>query len=167
MKAFNDYKIQYASLKLGTHVYGFKVENKFFEEFDCLDYIAASFNVEVALVKQSVMMLLEFSFDGAITVPCDRCLDDVEIPVVGVEKLIVKFGNEVYNETDDILILPENENEINVAKYIYEFIQLNIPQKKAHQQGACNQEVIEKLESTDNKNESEIDPRWSDLNKLK
>jgi uncharacterized metal-binding protein YceD (DUF177 family) len=167
LKAFSDYKIQYASLILGTHVYEFDVDKKFFEEFDCFDYLNVSFKVQVELTKQSTMMLLNFSFEGNIMVPCDRCLDEVEVPVSGAEKLIVKFGNEAYDETDDILILPENEHELNVAKYIYEFIQLNIPQKKAHQEGECNPEVIKKLEKIENKKESDIDPRWSDLNKLK
>lgn len=167
MKALDKYKIQYASLKLGTHLYEFEVDKKFFEEFDCFEYLTATFSVKVELVKQSMMMLLNFEFNGSISVPCDRCLDEVEMPVEGEEKLIVKFGNEIYNETDDILILPEHEHEINVANNIYEFIQLNIPQKRVHQEGECNPEVISKLEIVIDDNEKEIDPRWSGLNKLK
>ena len=167
MKALNKYKIQFANLKLGTHFYEFKVGKEFFEEFECFDYLTAAFNVKVELKKQSVMMILDFEFDGSISVPCDRCLDEVEIPVDGEERLIVKFGNEAYDDTDDILILPEHAHEMNIASYIYEFIQLNIPQKRVHQYGECNPEVIERFEEVEDNKEKEIDPRWSDLNKLK
>ena len=167
MKVLNKYKIQFANLKLGIHAFEFEANKEFFEEFDCFDYLTAAFNVKVELKKQSVMMILNFEFSGNISVPCDRCLDEVDVYVDGEEKLIVKFGNEAYDDTDDILILPEHEHELNVAKYIYEFIQLNTPQKRVHQYGECNLEVVDKLKNIEYKNEKEIDPRWSGLNKLK
>jgi len=137
----------------------------FFEDFDCHDFINSIFKIELEFEKQSTMMLLNFNFSGQITVPCDRCLDEVNINIKGAENLIIKFGGEQYNETDDIIIVPENESEINVAKYIYEFIQLNIPQKKIHKKGSCNPNIIKALERVTCKKET--DPRWSVLNDLK
>lgn len=160
-----DYRIQFVNLKLGTHFYEFEVGNKFFEEFDCLEYADVHFKVGVEFTKQSTMLLLKFNFKGNVSLPCDRCLDEVNIPVLGKELLIVKFGNEEYEETEEILVIPEGEHELNTAKYIYEFIQLNIPQKRVHQNGECNPDIIKKLENSENK--QDIDPRWSDLNKLK
>jgi len=166
LKALKDYIVQFVSLKQGTHYFEFDVDNKFFEEFDCFDFLSSSFKVELEFIKQSTMMLLNFNFSGAITVPCDRCLEDVIIPVSGAEKLIVKFGNEVYDGTDDILIIPENEYEINVAQYIYEFIEINIPQKRAHSEDECDVETLNKLNELTIKNEKSIDPRWSGLDKF-
>ncbi len=108
------------------------------------------------------MLLLKFDFKGSITVPCDRCLDSVEIAVEGEEKLIVKFGNEEYDETEEIVVIPIHEHEINVAVYIYEFINLNLPKKRVHPEDLCNQEVIERLKKVEQKKEI-IDPRWSSL----
>lgn len=166
MKTLKDYTIQFVSLKQGTHFFEFDADNKFFEEFDDCEFIDSSFKVELEFIKQSTMMLLNFSFNGTITVPCDRCLDDVTIPVEGEEKLIVKFGREEYSDTDEIVILPENEYEINVAQYIYEFIEINIPQRKIHEEGECNVEAIKKLNELEVKNDKDIDPRWSALNNL-
>ena len=166
MKALKDYIIQFVSLKQGAHYFEFNINNKFFEEFDCLDFLSSSFKVEIEFIKQSTMMLLNFNFTGKITVPCDRCLEDVSVPIEGTEKLIVKFGNEDYEGTDDIVILPENEHEINVAQYIYEFIEINIPQKRAHDEDECDIETINKLNELTIKNEKDIDPRWSGLNKF-
>tara|TARA_R110001592_G_scaffold194698_2_gene442289 strand:- start:4513 stop:5019 length:507 start_codon:yes stop_codon:yes gene_type:complete len=166
LKALKDYTIQFVSLKLGTHYFEFNVDNKFFEEFDYFEFVAAKFKVELAFEKKSTMMLLNFNFSGEITVPCDRCLEDLNIDIEGEEKLIVKFGNEPYNGTDDILILPEHEHEINVAQYIYEFIEINIPQKRAHDEDDCNVEALNKLNEYKTKNNDNIDPRWSGLDKF-
>ena len=164
MKALNDYTIQFVSLAQGTHHFEYEINNTFFEELDCNDFINASFHVDIEFIKQSTMMLLNFSFSGKIVVPCDRCLDDVSIPVAGLEKLIVKFGNNTLNDNDDILILQEGEHELNVAHYIYEFIELHIPNRKTHKEGDCDEETMKKLnELKVNKSSEDIDPRWSAL----
>jgi uncharacterized metal-binding protein YceD (DUF177 family) len=166
VKALKEYTIQFVSLKLGTHYFEFDVNNKFFEKFDYFEFLATTFKVELAFEKQSTMMLLNFNFSGEITVPCDRCLEDLNIAIAGEEKLIIKFGNEPYDGTDDIVVLPENAYEINVAQYIYEFIEVNIPQKRVHDEGDCNVETINKLNEYTVKNNDNIDPRWSGLDKF-
>lgn len=162
-----DFDIQFVGLKQGTHFFEFKVDNSFFEEFECFDFIESNFEIELEFTKQSTIMLLNFSIAGQITVPCDRCLDPVDIEVEGEDRLIVKFGHGLYEETEEILVIPESENELNVAKYIYEFIEINIPRKWVHQDGFCNPEVIKELEKVKSKKEKDIDPRWSGLNDLK
>ena len=163
MKILKDYTIQFVGLSQGTHFFEYKINNKFFEELDCNDFIDAAFVVELEFIKQSTMMLLNFSFKGKIKVPCDRCAEDVEMPIKGAEKLIVKFGDTSFNDIDDILILEENEHQLNVAHYIYEFIELNIPFRRTHKENECDAETIKKLnELAVNKTEN-IDPRWSTL----
>lgn len=163
MRSLSEYIIKFEGLKQGTHFYEFNVDNLFFEEFDCFEFEKLSFKIDLEFEKQSTMMLLTFNIAGNITVPCDRCLDEVEIDVDGEEKLIVKFGNEEYDETDEILVLPEHEYELNVAKYIYEYININLPQKRVHPEGLCDQDVIDKLEKIEQKIESDVDPRWLTL----
>lgn len=171
MRALGEYTIQFEGLKQGIHLFEFEVDNQFFEEFECFDFEQASFKVEVQLEKRSTMMLLNFKFNGGFKVPCDRCLDEVEIEVSGDENLIVKFGEDSYEQTDEIIIIQPHEHEINVAASIYEFILVNAPQKRVHQAGECNAEVLKKLKVVEQKEENnEIDPRWAtlkDINKEK
>ena len=163
MRSLSEYIIKFEGLKQGTHFFEFDVDNTFFEEFDCFEFNKSSFKVDLELKKQSIMLILTFNFTGVITIPCDRCLDEVDVDVDGEEKLIVKFGNEDYDETDEILILPQHEYELNVAKYIYEFISVNLPQKRVHFDGLCNPKVIDELDKIEQKKEIEEDPRWSTL----
>ncbi|MDF1673121.1 MAG: DUF177 domain-containing protein [Vicingaceae bacterium] len=163
MRALSDFIIKFEGLKQGTHFYEFDVDTKFFEEFDCFEFDKATINVDLEFEKQSTMMLLNFDFYGTVTVPCDRCLDEVDVDIEGEEKLILKFGSESYQETEEIIILPDSAFEINLAANIYEFIMVNIPQKRVHDEGLCNQDVISELEKIEEKEDNEIDPRWSTL----
>ena len=36
-----------------------------------------------------------------VWVPCDRCLDDMELPISSSDKLMVKFGHEYAEEGDN------------------------------------------------------------------
>ncbi|MCC7332631.1 MAG: DUF177 domain-containing protein [Flavobacteriales bacterium] len=167
MKALKDYTIQFVGLSQGTHTFEYKIDNTFFEKLDCEEFIHAKFSITIELIKQSTMLQLNFAFKGKITVPCDRCLDEVSVSIKGNEKLIVKFGNEESSIHDEILILPEGEHEINVAHYIYEFIRLNIPFRKTHKESECNIETLKKLKEISIQKQENIDPRWSALNNIK
>jgi uncharacterized metal-binding protein YceD (DUF177 family) len=93
-------------------------------------------------------------------------------PINTDNRLVVKFGEE-YSEEDDLVTVDENEGIIDVAWFIYEFIVLNIPIKHVHAPGKCNPAMIKMLEehsatrSSDGDEEDAIDPRWSELEKLK
>jgi len=174
MKSLSEYNIKFEGLKQGTHFFEFDVDNAFFEEFDCFEFKDAAIAVGLEFEKQSTIMVLTFDFLGTITVPCDRCLDEVEVEFGGEEKLFVKFGNEEYDDTDEILMLPIHEYELNVAKHIYEFLNVNIPQKRIHSEGLCNQDVVDKLEDVapaankeEKDNEIDVDPRWASLRDIK
>lgn len=167
MRSLSEYIIKFEGLKQGIHCFEFNVDTKFFEEFDCFEFEKLSFRINLEFKKQSTMLLLSFNFEGTITVPCDRCLDEVDVDVEGVENLIVKFGNESHDESNEILILPIHEHELNVAKYIYEFISINFPPKRIHKEGLCNQEALDEFDKIEHKKEEEIDPRWSTLKDIK
>ena len=87
----------------------------------------------------------------------------------GTEELIVKIGDESYEETDEIKVISTSEYELDLTKEVYEYIHLLLPTKLVHDEIAdCNQEVIEKLNQLNTKTESSAtDPRWSALSKLK
>ena len=92
--------------------------------------------------------------------------EDMEYPVEGDERLIVKFGQEWKEETEEILIIPEKENMINIAEFIYEYIMLLLPYQKFHPEDTegCNPEMVKKLSEHSRHDE---DPRWEALKALK
>lgn len=101
--------------------------------------------VDLTIKRTSVAFEMNFQIDGVAMVPCDRCLDDVEVPVSTQNKLVVKFGKEYAEESEEIVVIPEEEGEINLAWFIYEFIALAVPMKHVHMPGKCNKAMSSKL----------------------
>ena len=144
-------------------------------------------NVELTVKKTSRAFELSFQTEGIVWVPCDRCLDEMEQPVTSSDKLMVKFGHEYAEEGDNLIVIPEEEGEINVAWFMYEFIALAIPMKHVHAPGKCNKAVTSKLNKhlrtsgdddaeesfgagedivVEDEAEEQIDPRWNELKKI-
>jgi len=170
-----------------VHTYEYELDRKFFDAIDG-DEVKKG-NVKVAVTVRRSSSSFEFHFDlkGVVQVPCTRCLDDMDQEVDVKNRLIVKFGKEYSEESDEIVIIPEDEGEINIAWFLYEFIALTIPIKHVHPAGECNRmissklrkhravsadeeeedvDVAEEVEFPEEEDTSINDPRWDALKGL-
>ena len=140
------YQIDLRNLSLAeTYKFEYVLEDGFFESVDGPEVRQGKVNVSLSVVRMSSAFELGFHIEGVVTVTCDRCLEDMEIPVETINRLIVTFG-EMYAETsDEQVIVSEEEGFINVAWYMYEFIALAIPIKHVHNPGECNEVMASKL----------------------
>ncbi len=147
MGKFSLYNIPLKSLSTGKHEFKFTLDNKFFELIDdgTADVKRGSIDVLVSVKRTSVTFDFDFEISGKVFVPCDRCLDDIKMDVLTNNRLIVKFGAEYSEESDEIVIIPEEEGEINIAWFLYEFVVLSLPAKKVHPPGSCNKVMSSKL----------------------
>lgn len=161
------FSIPYIGLKQGEHKFEYTINELFFEELGYSEINHCLFNVKLGLLKQPTMMTLDFEIRGKLSVTCDRCLDEFTMPIETDQKLFVKFGDESHEETDEIYIISRNEQELDVAQFIYEYIILAIPQVRVHPKGECDPEIEKKLEELKPKNDNkDIDPRWDILKNL-
>jgi len=179
---FSLYNIPLRGLSEGKHEFKYDLDNKFFALIDdgSADVKKGDLKVVVSLKKTSVTFELNFDTKGVVHVPCDRCLDEITMDVDTQNKLIVKFGKEYSEESDEIVIIPEDDGEINIAWFLYEFIALSLPTKKVHPPGTCNKMMSSKLnkhraKSSDDESDDEFDeeesgddssfsdPRWDTL----
>jgi len=161
--------IPFSGLKVGNHTFNFEIEDKFFEHFEYSEIRKGRLHVDCVLDKQLRMMVLYFDIDGMVTIPCDRCAEEFDQPINGKQKLIVKFGADHKEESEDILVITEKEHELDISQFLYEYIHLMLPFKKVHGtdengNSLCNPEVIRYIVE---KEEHSIDPRWEALQKLK
>lgn len=169
LKYLEQFVIPFSGLKEGEHLFDFEIEPAFFDFFEDSEISSGKFKLAFQLIKKQTLIELVFDLRGDVTLDCHRCNDPVVIPIDTVEKVYLKFGDEEYTESDNIVILSPNEYEINISDLIYEFISLKIPMKIVHNENQCNEEVIRRLEeySFNEEKEDEIDPRWNDLKGLK
>jgi uncharacterized metal-binding protein YceD (DUF177 family) len=161
---FSLYNIPLRGLSEGKHEFKYDLDKSFFDLIDdgTADVKKGDLKVVVSLKKTSVTFELNFDITGTVHVPCDRCLDDIPMDVDTKNKLIVKFGKEYSEESDEIVIIPEEDGEINIAWFLYEFIVLSLPAKKVHPPGTCNKAMSSKLnkhraKSADNDSDDDSD----------
>ena len=112
---------------------------------------------------------MNFKFSGSIQLICDRSLDRFDYGLGTEHEMMLKFGEEAQELSDEADMIPYNIQRINVAKYIYEFVSVDIPMKKLHPRfdnESAEDQII--FSSSDEREENETtDPRWSELKKLK
>ena len=163
--------IPLGGLKEGGHSYNFEVGDEFFELFEGSEITRGELNVVIDLKKRSTHMDLIFSIKGTVMINCDRCLEQFSHPVSCENRLLIKFGKNWDVNDPDMLTIPEDEHELDVKQYIYEFIHLALPIKRIHpldKQGRskCNPEMVKKIKEHTVFSEKESDPRWDELKKL-
>ena len=118
------YHIDLKNLTPGVHEYDYLLENKFFADIEGDLVQKGKVQVHLTLRKSALMSELNFHLEGNAVVPCDRCLDDMDQPVSTDARLIVKFGKEYAEESDEVLVIPEDDGTINLAWFLYEFVAL-------------------------------------------
>ena len=143
----NAFDIDLVSLKEGkTYEYDFKVGKEFFEQKENSDILGADVDVHLDLEKRHDAYMLEFDLVGNLIVPCDRCLDPVTVPVDTTYDLMVRHGEDYDDSRDDLLVIPQSQTSLDVSGLVYDTLLLEIPLRCVHEEGACNPEMINRLE---------------------
>lgn len=170
MDALKQFSIPIKGIQNGVHQFDFQLDTAFFEAFEDSIIKEGFFDVKLEVDKRPDMFVLVFSFEGTVKTACDRCLEIIDLPVEGSEQLLVKLAETPSEEAEIVYITP-TLTSLNVAKYIYEFINLSLPLIKVYDcendtPRPCNDNMLDYLEPDDNEEKS--NPIWDalkDLNK--
>lgn len=146
------------------------LDDSFFGALDAPEVKRGSVHVSLSIRKMSGFYELAAEAEGEVSVPCDRCLDDMSQHVSADSRWTVKLGAE-YSEDDELIVVPEHEGVLDASWLIYEMIALAIPIKHVHETGKCNDVMTRKLEELSAARSSDedvvTDSRWEALKKLK
>ncbi len=171
----NKYEISLGSLKDGKYKFSFEVEDSLFTYFDNTELKNSNITVDIELKKEGGVLILDFEIKGEITLPCDRCLEELILPIERQERLTVKFGTEDSDVTDvyNIQTLSYSATKLDLRQHIYDYINLSLPYQRYHPDnedgsGGCNPEMLEYLNRINEKNENtnENNPAWDKLKEL-
>jgi uncharacterized metal-binding protein YceD (DUF177 family) len=175
MKVIKEFNIPFVGLKEGSHLFEYQIDNTFFEAFKFDEFNDANLKASINFVKKSTLFELSFSAIGTVNVPCDSTGELFDLEIDGVLDLVVKFGPEYNDEHDEILVLPHELYQMNVAQYIYELIVLSVPTKRIHPavlNGTMESDALKRLEELRINEEKPVeektsaDPRWDKLKDL-
>ena len=175
MKDLKEFDIPFVGLKEGSHLFEYQIDNTFFKAFNFDEFNNANLKANINFVKKSTLFELSFTSTGTVNVPCDTTGELFDLEIDGVLDLVVKFGEEYNDEHDEILILPHELYQMNVAQYIYELIVLSVPSKRIHPDvlnGTMESDALKRLEELKGNEEKTVeektsaDPRWDKLKDL-
>ena len=142
MGKFTAYKLPLKSLTKGTHTFDFHLDKQFFANMENTDVRDADINVHLTVDYNGDVYALAFNLTGEVLLQlCDRCLDDLHLPIETGYNITVKYGDDYNDDSDTLLEIPESDNFLNVAYMIYDTVVLAIPIKHVHPLGKCNRQM--------------------------
>ena len=94
----NNFIIPLNGLAAGETRFSWHAGKEFFDSYDNSDILAADIDVEVSVEKSGRYLGVDCGLEGSVIVECDRCLDDLELPVETQVSLSVKYGSEDNSE---------------------------------------------------------------------
>lgn len=133
------YLIHYKGLAVGKHTFRFEIGDTFFTSVEGCEISAGKCTADIVLEKGNNLLILNTVIKGEATVACDRCLEEVTLPVDYSGKLYVKFSPEVEEsyldvsaEGDDVLWMNPQEDGVDLTQYLYDCINLALPLQRVH-----------------------------------
>ncbi len=146
-------------LAQGRTEFRWRAGKEFFERFENSEILAADLDVEVYAEKSGRFIGVDCDVNGEVTVACDRCLEELRLPVVTGFRLSVKFGQEPAFGSDaaegerEIVWLPESDADLDLGQAVYDYVCLSLPVQRVHPEGECDPEALRYLNSEDEQRE--------------
>ena len=126
MNIAKKYSIAYKGLKNGLHEFDFKVDGGLFAAEENTEIKGGECDVHVSLEKSESMLEIGVAINGYVITECDRCLEDLKLPVeTSFEESYALEGV-----------------ELDLSQDVYDFICTSLPLKRVHPEGECNQETV-------------------------
>ncbi len=169
MNDLDHFSIPLSGLRDGLHEYDFNISGEFFRYFPDSPIEDGDVDVHLLFDKRPDLCEMTFDFKGAVKVSCDRCLEEFDLPVKDHQVLLVKYGEKEWEDLDIIYIL-RGTPKLNVARFIYEFVNLAVPMVKTHDDagGQCNPEMLKYLTKEEKQDEQAdtTNPFWEALKRF-
>ena len=146
-----DFTIPLNGLPVGKSFFQWQAGKEFLDSFENTEIIDADVRVECQVEKQARYFGVDMDLHGVETVPCDRCLDPLDIKVDETIRLSVKFTSPSSDEGmtseggREILCVSTQEDILDLRQIVYDTICLAIPMVKTHPEGECNPDVVRYL----------------------
>ena len=116
--------ISVKGLKAGESHFDWHADGAFFAAFENSDIKDADIDISVDVFNDGFEISVKCGIEGSVTVTCDRCLEDLVLPV------------RTSFEEDETLDLNQD---------IYDYVCISLPMQRVHPEGECNEETVKYL----------------------
>ena len=121
--------VKLTALAPGTNRFTWHAGAAFFEKFGNEEILDADLEVTAAVRNHGLTAEAACTVAGSVTVACDRCLEDLVLPVE------TSFEESYAPEGD----------ELDLSQDVYDYVCISLPLQRMHPEGECNQETTKYL----------------------
>ena len=137
-------------LAAGRKEFFWQAGKEFLESFGNTEILDAELDIKVTAEKSGRYTGVDCFVEGSVTVECDRCLEDLVLPVDLEILLSVKFGDEESSDEHqegerEVIFLPEDNADMDISQIIYDYVCLALPMQRVHEDGECNPDAVRYL----------------------
>ena len=170
----SQYQLDLLSMPMGVKQYHFCLDYAFFALVESDEITKGNISADIEVKKSIANVEISIVMEGEVEGTCDRCLAPLMLDVDVDETIYVKLGERYCDEGDDTITISEEDGVYDIAWLLYEYIVLSLPAVKIHEDGECDEEMVERIEALqpghqetvkDEEND-EVDPRWAALKNI-
>ena len=135
-------------LKAGRSAYKWHADGEFFGDFENTEILSADIDVEAKVEKSGRRIDVDCFIEGVVTVECDRCLSELEMPVNAVANLRVSFSEdsqEAAEEEREMILVQDTDSDLDLSQVVYDYVCLSLPVHRMHEEGECDPSVVKYL----------------------
>ena len=134
-------------LTAGKNEFLLHAGKEFFDSFENKEILGADLQIRVLVEKSGRYIGVDCEIEGEVIVECDRCLEEVEMPVDTEVRLSVKFGEEQAAELGqdvdrEVIFVKETDAQLDMSQIIYDYVCLALPMQRTHAEGECNPDAM-------------------------
>ena len=147
-------------LAAGKNEFFWQADREFFNSFENAEILDAQLDADVIVEKSGRYIGVDCDVRGQVTVECDRCLDELDMPVDVEIKLSVKYGMEENSEEPqpgerEVIFIPDTDAEFDMSQIIYDYVCLSLPMQRVHEEGECNPDALKYYSAGEDEVETE------------
>ena len=142
------YNIPLNGWAAGEREFRYHADTEFFQQFDNTEILDADVDVTAWVSKSGRRIDVDLSLNGRVTVPCDRCLEDVDLPVEISPRFSVRYGEAVPASEEagegerEVLLLDTSQADLDLSQVIYDYVCISLPIQRVHADGECNPDTV-------------------------
>ena len=167
-----DLVIPFSGMKEGDYSFSAELDKTFFESLEFSEIQTGNIKVAIEMERRQHLLNLEITISGNVDLECDRCGNNYSQEIEDQRNMVVNLNSEHFEDEDDLISLPQSQNDLDLTPYIYQYIVLAIPAKRVCPENVgCDPDVIQKLNQLQPgekpKKDKDSDPRWDALKNFK
>ncbi len=122
-----------------------ELADRFFADLEQEEISGGDVHVSIAVQSSAdTVYKVQIAAEGRVTVPCDRCLDPLELDVTAEDTVYVKDDEPGEGDSPEMLYT-ETDGTCDLSWCVYEIVETSLPMQRVHNIEDCNSDMLGRM----------------------